>query len=134
MRRRFAMVERFFAVLAALVVSATGLAFAQIQGVAGAEPCGKAPHCAWSAERNLITHETRTPDLGFTYAYPFTLPPGGGGVAGVAINSRGHFWAFQRNAPGKPQLFEFDQNYKLVRSTGRTTSGSRTRTATRSRS
>src|SRR5262249_26614715 len=118
MRRRFEMVERFFAVLAALVVSATGLAFGQIQGVAGAEPCGKAPHCAWSAERNLITHETRTPDLGFTYAYPFTLPPGGGGVAGVAIDSRGHFWALQRNAPGKPQLFEFDQNHKLVRSIG----------------
>src|SRR5215470_6091900 len=99
MRRRFEMVERFFAVLAALVVSATGLAFAQIQGVAGAEPCGKAPHCAWSAERNLITHETRTPDLGFTYAYPFALPPGGGGVAGVAINSRGHFWALRATRP-----------------------------------
>jgi sugar lactone lactonase YvrE len=104
--------------LVVLVVSAAAPAHAQIQGVGGAEPCGKAPHCAWSAERNLITHETRTPDLGFTYAYPFTLPPGGGGVAGVAINSRGHFWALQRNAPGKPQLFEFDQNHNLVRSIG----------------
>ena len=60
----------------------------------------------------------RKSDLGFTYAYPFALPKGGGGVAAVAINSKGHLFAFQRNAAGKPQLFEFDQNHKLVRAIG----------------
>src|SRR5262252_10211119 len=89
-----------------------------IQGNGGAEACAQAPHCAWSRERNSITHELHVPDLGFTYAYPFALPPGGGGVAAVAINSKGHLWAFQRNAEGKPQLFEFDQNHTLVRSIG----------------
>lgn len=38
---------------------------AQIQGNGGAEPCGKAPHCAWSRDRNGITHELRKPDLGW---------------------------------------------------------------------
>ena len=89
-----------------------------IQGNGGAEPCTRSPLCAWSRERNIISHEVRKPDLGFTYSYPFALPEGGGGVSAVAINSKGHLFAFQRNAAGKPQLFEFDQNHKLVRAIG----------------
>src|SRR5215468_909234 len=89
-----------------------------IQGNSGAEPCAKSPICAWGLERNIISHESRTADLGFTYAYPFALPEGGGGVSAVAINSKGHLYAFQRNAAGKPQLFEFDENHKLVRAIG----------------
>jgi hypothetical protein len=49
--------------------------------------------------------------MGYTFSYPYTLPlnmtNGGGGVSGVAMDSRGDLWAFQRNAPGQPQLFEF---------------------------
>jgi len=56
--------------------------------------------------------------MGFTYAYPFELPPGGGGVSAVAIDSKGNLWAFQRNAVGKPQLFKFDPNRKLILSIG----------------
>jgi DNA-binding beta-propeller fold protein YncE len=53
---------------------------------------------------------------GYTFAYPFALPSDAkGGVAGVAIDSKGNLWAFQRNAPGQPQLFEFDAAHKLVR-------------------
>ena len=89
-----------------------------IQGNSGAEPCTHSPICAWGRERNIISHEVRTPDLGFTYAYPFALPEGGGGVSAVAINSRGHLFAFQRNAAGKPQLFEFDRNHTLIRAIG----------------
>ena len=89
-----------------------------IQGNSGAEPCTNSPLCAWGLERNLISHELRPPDLGFSYAYPFALPEGGGGVSAVALNSKGHLYAFQRNAAGKPQLFEFDQNHKLIRSIG----------------
>ena len=89
-----------------------------IQGNSGAEPCSRSPLCAWSRERNIISHELQKPALGFTYAYPFALPEGGGGVSAVAINSKGHLFAFQRNAAGKPQLFEFDQNHALVRTIG----------------
>jgi hypothetical protein len=102
---------------------ATGRAGAQqggggIQGNSGAEPCTRSPLCAWSRERDIISHELHTADLGFTYAYPFALPDGGGGVSAVAINSKGHLFAFQRNAAGKPQLFEFDQKHALVRAIG----------------
>ena len=85
----------------------------------GAEACAYSPICAWGRGRNLIVHEEHTPDLGFTYAYPFALPEGlTGGVSAVAINSKGHFFAFQRNPSGKPQLFEFDENHKLVHTIG----------------
>src|SRR5579863_72642 len=88
-------------------------------GNGGAEPCSRSPICAWGGGRNLIAHEERTPDLGFKFAYPFALPDGlTGGVAAVAINSKGHLFAFQRNPAGKPQLFEFDESHKLVHTIG----------------
>src|SRR5262245_4895487 len=113
--------RRTLAGVAAVVVVSSTAALSQpgtIQGNSGAEPCTHSPLCAWGRERNIISHEVRTPDLGFAYAYPFALPAGGGGVAAVAINSKGHLFAFQRNAAGKPQLFEFDQNHTLIRSIG----------------
>src|SRR6476661_9058626 len=110
--------------LIALVLVTSTPAFSQTaastgtQANGGAEPCTNSPICAWGRERNIISHEVRTPDMAFTYAYPFTLPDGGGGVSAVALNSKGHLFAFQRNAAGKPQLFEFDQNHKPVRAIG----------------
>src|SRR5207247_7822077 len=41
-----------------------------------------------------------------------------GGISAVALNSKEHLFAFQRNPAGSPQLFEFDQNHKLVRTIG----------------
>jgi len=85
----------------------------------GAEPCSHSPICAWGRGRNAVVHELRSPDLGFTYAYHFALPDGlTGGVSAVAINSKEHLFAFQRNPAGKPQLLEFDQDHKLVRTIG----------------
>src|SRR5947208_2647274 len=89
-----------------------------IQGNGGAEPCTNSPICAWGRERNIISHEVHPPDMAFTYAYPFALPDGGGGVSAVALNSKGYLFAFQRNAAGKPQLFEFDEKHTLIRSIG----------------
>src|SRR5580700_10676813 len=102
-------------VVAAFVSLTAALAFGQTTGNDGADACSHSPICAWGAGRNSITHEERTPDMGFTFAYPFALPDGLiGGVAAVAINSKDHLFAFQRNPAGKPQLFEFDQDHKLV--------------------
>jgi hypothetical protein len=85
----------------------------------GAEACTHSPVCAWGRGRNAIVHELRTPEMGFTYAYPFALPDGlTGGISAVAMNSKEHLFAFQRNPTGSPQLFEFDQNHKLVRTIG----------------
>jgi sugar lactone lactonase YvrE len=56
--------------------------------------------------------------MGYTYSYPVDLPEGGGGVSAVQIDSKGNLWAFQRNAAGKPQLFEFGPDRKLIRTVG----------------
>ena len=52
--------------------------------------------------------------LGYTFTYPYVLPPGDGGVPSVAIDSKGNLWVFQRAAAGNPQLFKFDPDYKLI--------------------
>ncbi len=112
-RRRFAGIA-----VVAWIVAAGQPAGGQ-NGNSGAEPCSHSPVCNWGKGRDVITHELRRPDLGFTYAYPFALPDGLiGGVSAVAINSKQHLFAFQRNPVGRPQLFEYDQNHKLVRSIG----------------
>jgi len=88
-------------------------------GNSGAEPCTRSPICGWGKGRDAVVHEQRKPDLGFTFAYPFALPDGlAGGISAVALNSKEHLFAFQRNTAGKPQLFEFDQKHQLVRTIG----------------
>ena len=97
---------------------------AQTPGNDGAESCRNSPICGWGRGRNTITHELHPADLGFIYAYPFSLPAGlNGGVSAVALNSKQHLFAFQRNGPGQPQLFEFDENHKLIRTIGEETIG-----------
>lgn len=56
--------------------------------------------------------------MGYTFTYPYTLPPGFGGVPAVALDSKGNLWAFQRADAGKPQLFKFDSNQKLILQVG----------------
>jgi len=52
--------------------------------------------------------------LGYTFEYPYVLPPGTGGVPAVALDSKGNLWVFQRADAGKPQLFKFDSSHRLV--------------------
>jgi hypothetical protein len=86
----------------------------------GVPGCSRSPVCGnrLGPPRNTLQRVEWKQTMGFTYAYPFELPPGGGGVSAVAIDSKGYFWAFQRNAVGKPQLFKFDPNHKLILAIG----------------
>jgi hypothetical protein len=52
--------------------------------------------------------------LGYTFEYPYVLPPGFGGVPSVALDSKSNLWVFQRAERGKPQLFKFDPHAKLL--------------------
>ncbi|HEY6343291.1 MAG TPA: 6-bladed beta-propeller [Bryobacteraceae bacterium] len=112
------------AAIAAGVILSAVPAFSQTapsvaNGNSGAEPCTHSPICAWGRGRDAIVHEFHKPDLGFAFAYPFALPEGlTGGVSAVALNSKEHLFAFQRNPAGKPQLFEFDQDHRRVRTIG----------------
>jgi hypothetical protein len=56
--------------------------------------------------------------LGYTFTYPYNLPPGIGGVPAVALDSRGNLWVFQRKPAGMPQLFKFDPNARLILEVG----------------
>jgi sugar lactone lactonase YvrE len=91
----------------------------QVGGHIGTGSCFGSPICAWSIGRETIDHPQHTPNMGYTYAYPLDFPAGStGGVASVAMDSKGDIFAFLRNAPGKPMLFEWNSNHKLVKSFG----------------
>ena len=87
---------------------------------AAADGCSHSPVCdnRLGGTRQALQRVEWKQTMGYTYAYPFDLPQGGGGATGVGIDSKGNLWVFQRNAPGKPQLFEFDRNYKPIRAIG----------------
>ncbi len=83
--------------------------------------CSHSPLCSTNrgGGKPIVERVEWKQTLGYTFAYPFALPPAGhGGVSGVAVDSKGDLWAFQRNAPGQPQLFEFDAHHKLIRTIG----------------
>jgi hypothetical protein len=91
----------------------------QVGGHIGLGSCFGSPICAWSIGRESINHPQHEPNMGYTYAYPLHFPEGStGGVSAVAMNSRGHIFAFLRNETGKPMLFEWDTRYKLVKAFG----------------
>jgi len=87
-------------------------------------PCVHSVACASTLGGTKVTLERVEwkQTKGYSFAYPYPLPlnttNGGGGVSGVAMDSKGNLWAFQRNAPGQPQLFEFGPDHKLIRTVG----------------
>ena len=86
-------------------------------------PCAHSVACASTLGGTKVTLERVEwkQTMGYTFAYPFrcrSTTNGGGGVSGVGVDSKGNLWAFQRNAPGQPQLFEFDPDHKLIRTVG----------------
>ena len=85
-----------------------------------ARVCSHSPVCGnrFDPPRSTLQRVEWKQTMGYAYAYPVDLPEGGGGVSAVQIDSKGNLWAFQRNAVGKPQLFEFGPDRKLIRTVG----------------
>lgn len=54
------------------------------------------------------------PNTKWTYSYPFQLPAGGGDVTGVGIDAKDNAWVWQRNKPGRPALFKFGPDHKML--------------------
>jgi hypothetical protein len=79
-------------------------------------PCRRSPLCGNRAgrARQSLQRVQWKQTLGYTFTYPYVLPPGFGGVPAVALDSKGNLWVFQRADAGKPQLFKFDSNHKLI--------------------
>ena len=85
--------------------------------VAGAVPgCSRSPLCGrrGGTPRQSLQRVQWKQTLGYTFEYPYVLPPGFGGVPAVALDSKNNLWVFQRADMGKPQIFKFDPNYKLI--------------------
>jgi hypothetical protein len=91
----------------------------QVGGHIGTGSCFGSPICPWGLGKETVNHVEYKPDMGYTYAYPLKFPAGStGGVSAVGMDSKGRIYAFLRNGPGKPMLFEWDSNYKLIKSFG----------------
>ena len=84
--------------------------------VADTPACRRSPLCGkrGGRSRQSLQRVQWEQTMGYTFTYPYVLPPGFGGVPAVALDSRGNLWVFQRADPGKPQLFKFDPNHKLI--------------------
>ena len=79
-------------------------------------PCRRSPICGRRGgfPRAQMQRVQWKQTMGYTFTYPVVLPPGFGGVPSVALDSKGNLWVFQRADVGKPQLFKFDPNFKLI--------------------
>ena len=83
-------------------------------------PCRRSPLCGsrLGRSRQSLQRVQWKQTMGYTFAYPYVLPPGFGGVPAVGLDSKGNLWVFQRADPGKPQLFKFDANATLILQVG----------------
>jgi hypothetical protein len=82
--------------------------------------CSRSPICGrrGGTPRQSLQRVQWKQTMGYTFTYPYVLPPGFGGVPSVALDSKGNLWVFQRADIGKPQLFKFDPNHKLILQVG----------------
>ena len=71
---------------------------------AGTPGCSHSPLCGrrGGIGRQSLQRVQWKQTLGYTFTYPYTLPPGFGGVPAVALDSKGNLWVFQRAASRKP--------------------------------
>ena len=88
--------------------------------IADTPPCRRSPLCGnrLGRTRQSLQRVQWKQTMGYTFTYPYVLPPGFGGVPAVALDSHGNLWVFQRADAGKPQLFKFDPNHKLILQVG----------------
>ena len=88
--------------------------------LAGTPPCRRSPLCGnrLGRSRQTLQRVWWQPSPGYSFTYPYRLPPGFGGVPAVALDSKNSLWVFQRADAGKPQLFKFDANATLILTVG----------------
>src|SRR5206468_270070 len=103
-----------------------GRSGAASEAVAGDTPaCRRSPVCGnrLGRSRQSLQRVQWKQTMGYTFTYPYVLPPGFGGVPAVALDSKGNLWAFQRADAGKPQLFKFDPHFTLILQVGQDVTG-----------
>ena len=103
--------------------SATAAETAALKNTLGTPYCYKSPVCDPANERGgnrlgvkpVLWKQT----MGYSFAYPIASPEGERyGMVAVATDSKDNLWGLQRNPIGRPQLFKWDKNGKLLLSIG----------------
>ncbi|HWU54727.1 MAG TPA: hypothetical protein VN175_04435 [Rhizomicrobium sp.] len=94
-----------------------------LKNTLGTPYCFKSPVCDPAPERGGNRLGVRPVEwkqtMGYTFAYPFPSPEGERyGMVAVAKDSKDNLWGLQRNPVGRPQLFKWDQNGKLLLTIG----------------
>jgi hypothetical protein len=86
----------------------------------GVPGCRQSPICGkrGGTPRQSLQRVQWRQTLGYTFSYPYVLPPGFGGVPAVALDSKDNLWVFQRADEGKPQLFKFSPSHELLLQVG----------------
>ncbi len=103
--------------------SATAAETAALKNTLGTPYCYKSPVCDPANDRGgnrlgvkpVLWKQT----MGYSFAYPIASPEGERyGMVAVATDSKDNLWGLQRNPIGRPQLFKWDRNGKLLLSIG----------------
>lgn len=82
--------------------------------------CAKTTLCTRKGgpSRQVSDRVTWDQTMGYTYSFPFHLPPPTsgtpGGAPGAAVDSTGAVWVMQRKPKGQPQLYKFAADGKLA--------------------
>ena len=86
----------------------------------GIPPCSHSPVCGRRGgfPRGQLQRVEWQQMPGYSFTYPYRLPPGLGGVPSVARDSKGDLWVLQRKPEGMPQLFKFGADHKLLLTVG----------------
>src|SRR5260221_571414 len=103
--------------------SASAAEAASLKNTLGTPYCFKSPVCDPPKDRGGNRLGVRAVEwkqtMGYSFAYPFASPEGERyGMVAVAVDSKDSLWGFQRNPIGRPQLFKWDANHKLILTIG----------------
>ena len=103
--------------------SASAAEAASLKNTLGTPYCFKSPVCDPAPDRGGNRLGVKAVEwkqtMGYTFAYPFASPEGERyGMVAVATDSKDNLWGLQRNPAGRPQLFKWDANHKLILTIG----------------
>jgi len=103
--------------------SASAAEAASLKATLGTPYCYKSPVCDPSPDRGGDRLGVKAVEwkqtMGYTFAYPVPSPEGERyGMVAVAVDSKDNLWGLQRNPAGRPQLFKWDPNHKLLLTIG----------------
>jgi hypothetical protein len=120
---RYCLLENAARLSAQCKESASAADALSLKNTLGTPYCFKSPVCDPGPDRGGNRLGVRPVQwkqtMGYTFTYPFPSPEGERyGMVAVAKDSKDNLWGLQRNPVGRPQLFKWDANGKLLLTIG----------------